>query len=105
MEEAREGNERVNVVVIAWADGELERAAFDRAVTAAGAVGHQVTAIDLVKDGFLATMPLEERVAYHQPAPSPAPTRTGRSRSSCPMQPAAVPTCSRARWRSSWPTH
>jgi len=56
----------VNVVVIGWPSGSLETAAFERVITATTAVGHDVTTVDLVKDGFQAAMPRAERELYHE---------------------------------------
>ncbi len=59
----------MNVVVIGWPSGQLEAAAFDRAVTTCRAGGAEVTEIDLFGTGFRASMSPAERAAYHQPEP------------------------------------
>jgi len=59
----------LEVVVVAWPSGPLESAALRRAGITARALGHEVTEIDLLAEGFAAAMTTEERAAYHEDEP------------------------------------
>jgi putative NADPH-quinone reductase len=63
----------LNLVVVGWPHGELEALAYHRVVSAARAVGHSVTAIDLTEASFTGAMPRRERADYHGESVVPAP--------------------------------
>ncbi len=62
----------MNILVVGWPDGELERAAFEQVAATAEAVGHRVVSVDLVATGFRAAMPPTERGGYHDGDDTPS---------------------------------
>ena len=60
---------RVLVVHAHPADDSLNRQLFLTATTTLRAAGHDVVALDLYSDGFVAAMSADERQAYHSDAP------------------------------------